>query len=71
MLTVSNAWAIGIAAVAVVAMTAFGWRRVFSPEARDRRRRMRNYGKISSTRQHRPAVQLNLNVPTEERDRKR
>lgn len=52
-------------------MTAFLWRRLFSREARERRRRDRNYRKVSSRRSHGPAIQLNLEVPKEERDRKR
>lgn len=71
MLAVSEPWAIGVAAVVVVAIAFFLWRSLFSREARDRQRRTRNYGKVLSKRQHGPAVQLNLNVPTEEHDRKR
>lgn len=70
MLALSEPWAIGVAAVAFVAIALVVWRSLFSREARDRRRRTGNYGKVLSKRQQGPAVQLNLNVSTEERRRK-
>lgn len=47
------------------------WHPLLSRQARDRRRRARNYRKVSSTRHHGPAIQLNLEVPKENREQKR
>jgi hypothetical protein len=58
---------VGVFVSAVI--IALLWRPLFSREARDRRRRARNYRKVSSSRHHGPAIQLNLEVP-KNRDRK-
>ena len=71
MLALSARWALGAFALVVAVTTACFWRPLFSREARGRRRQDRNYRKISSKRRHGPAIQLNLEVPREERDRKR
>lgn len=71
MLALSAPWALGTFALVVALTTAFFWRPLFSREARGRRRRDRNYRKVSSKRRHGPAVQLNLEAPEEERDRER
>ncbi|ODU23379.1 MAG: hypothetical protein ABS95_03705 [Verrucomicrobia bacterium SCN 57-15] len=59
-----------VAALIGAVIMALLWRPLFSQEARGRRRRARNYRKVSSTRHHGPAVQLNLEVPKEDRERK-
>jgi len=70
MLALSEPWVLGEAAFVVAVMMALLWRPLFSREVRDRRRRDRNYRKVSSRRRHGPAIQLNMEVREEERGRK-
>lgn len=71
MLALSTPWVLAAAVLVVAVMTALFWSPLFSREARDRRRRGRNYRRVSSNRGHERAVQLNLEVPKKERDPKR
>ena len=49
----------GIVGLALVGLVAYAVREHFSPEARERRRRRRSYGRITS-RAHRPMVKLSV-----------
>jgi len=71
MLALSEPSLWGTAAIIATVVAALFWRPLFSREARDRRRRERSYRKILSRHHQGPAVQLNLEVPKEERGRKR
>ncbi len=68
--TTVNAPSIGLIVLFVAAATTL-WGRLLSREARDRRRRDRNYRKLYSKRRDGPAIQLSLNVPNEKNGRKR
>lgn len=59
-----------VAALTGAVAIALLWRPLFSRQARDRRRRARNYRKVSSTRHHGPAIQLNLEVLKEDGERR-
>lgn len=70
MLALSELGLLGVVALVGAVLAALLWRPLLSREARDRRRRDRNYRKVSSNR-HGPAIQLNLEVPEGQRERKR
>ena len=55
-------WIVGLVIAGFICHFAF--HQVFSPEARDRRKRRRSYGKVQS-RARRPVVTLNSQVPEE------
>ena len=69
MLALSEPSLLGAAALIAVVMAVLLWRPLFCREARDRRRRERNYRKVSPRRHQGPAVQLNLEIPKGERGR--
>lgn len=71
MLALSTPWVLGAAVLVVAVMMTLFWSPLFSREARDRRRRGRNYRRVSSNRGHERAVQLNLEAPKGQRDPKR
>jgi hypothetical protein len=58
----ANQWVLLIAAAGVAVFTAFFLRQRLFPNARDIRKRSRNYGRVVS-RARRPVVMLNTRVP--------
>ena len=53
----------GIAALMVAAVIVFLYRIVFSPQARDRRRRNRNYGRVVTRKRKIANVRFNASTP--------
>ena len=53
----------GIAALIIVAVMVFFCRAVISPQARDRRRRSRSYGRVVSRKRRSATVRLNAKAP--------
>lgn len=51
----------GMVVVAVVGLLGYALYEHFSPEARERKRRRRNYGRVTS-RAHRPMVKFSVNT---------
>ena len=55
----------GIAGLIIVAVIAFFYRTVMSPQARDRRRRSRSYGRVVTRKPRSATVRLNAKVPSD------
>ena len=49
----------GFLGIVMAGLVAFAWHSYFSPEARERKRRRRSYGRVIS-RAHRPMVRLSV-----------
>jgi hypothetical protein len=61
---------LGIAALIVVAVIALIYRAVMSPQARDRRRRSRSYGRVVSRKRRSATVRLNAKAPIDKNGNK-
>jgi hypothetical protein len=55
----------GIASLIIVVVIPFIFRTVMSPQARERRRRSRSYGRVVSRKRRSATVRLNAKAPSD------